>query len=200
MRDTIRSRVDANLARVDNLVAIYETALAGAGQGRRGHAKTDVLRAAVVLLHATLEDCLRSIAYWRLPLAGQDVLDKIPLCTAAPAIKFSLGALTVHRGKTIDEVLGASVSAYLERSNYNNCDEVSALLSSVGVDPQQVNGQFALVTEIMERRHQIVHRADRQEAQGRGNHTVRSIGRAKVRSWIAATRTFLNAVLDRVPA
>ena len=45
------------------------TTRAGTGQGRRSVQDTDILRAAVVLLHATLEDLLRSLADWKLPTA-----------------------------------------------------------------------------------------------------------------------------------
>lgn len=74
MKAQIQERLELNIARVKNLVDIYETHLTGTGRGRRGHAKTDVLRAATVLLHATVEDVLRSIARWKLPLASSDVL------------------------------------------------------------------------------------------------------------------------------
>jgi hypothetical protein len=200
MKDHISQRFAVNIARVRSLVAIYEEHLAGAGSGRRGHVKTDVLRAATVLLHASLEDMLRSLAYWKLPSANAETLDKIPLVTAAPAIKFSLGALTAHRGKTVEEVITASVNGYLERSNYNNVEEIASFLGSIGVTVANVNGQFPVLEELMKRRHQIVHRADRDETGGRGRHAVRSIGRHKVGKWADAAEAFCNAVLDEMPA
>jgi hypothetical protein len=199
MRDEIRERVTQNIGRVRNLVSIYDNTQAGRGRGRRGHAKTDVLRAATVLLHASLEDYLRSLAYWKLPLAGPDVLDKIPLKSTAPATKFPLGALCSHRGKTVDDVIKESVNEYLERSNYNNTREVANFLQSIGVDPTRVNSTFPAIDELMGRRHQIVHRADRDETGGRGNYAVRSIGRTKVCEWIDAAESLCNAVLDEVP-
>lgn len=199
MREAIRERLNQNITRVRNLVSIYETGLAGAGGGRRGHAKTDVLRAATVLLHASLEDCLRSLAYWKLPLADREVLDRIPLKSAAPAMKYSLGALAVHRGQSVNDLIEDSVNDYLERSNYNNTLEVASFLDSIGVDPGRVNNSFTVIEELMKRRHQIVHRADRDETGGRGNHSVRSIGRIKVRAWIDAVDTFCTATLNEVP-
>ena len=53
-----------NLKRVEDLVKIYEDTK-GEGGGRRDVSKTDVLRAAVVLLHATLENFLRDAALWK---------------------------------------------------------------------------------------------------------------------------------------
>ena len=90
-----------NIARVRNLTEIYRNHLMGRGRGRRDHSKTDVLRAAVVLLHAAMEDLLRSIAYWKLPSATPQTLAKIPLISSAPAVKFNLGDLSAHRGKTV---------------------------------------------------------------------------------------------------
>jgi hypothetical protein len=104
MKQEITDRFNLNVSRVKNLVSIYRTQLAGKGKGRRGHQKTDVLRAAMVLLHASLEDVLRSLAYWKLPAAAPNVLDLIPI-TGGPATKFTLGTLSAHRGKTVDQVI-----------------------------------------------------------------------------------------------
>ena len=94
MKAVIEGRFNENIARVRNLLSIYGTHLSGSGGGRRSHSKTDVLRAATVMLHASLEDLLRSIAYWRLPLANAESLNKIPLANNAPATKFTLGQLS----------------------------------------------------------------------------------------------------------
>lgn len=171
----------------------------GDGPGRRGHSKTDVLRASVVMLHASMEDLLRSIAYWKLPSAPAQVLQNIPLVSSAPATKFTLGALSAHRGQTVEEVIESSVNGYLERSNYNNSDEVAAFLSSVQIDVEQIRPHFGQIQPVMDRRHQIVHRADQDdEAVGRGNHRVTSIGHGTVVNWIAAVEAFGNAVLDEI--
>jgi hypothetical protein len=68
MRTEIESRFKANLARVRQLVQTYE-GLVGGGAGRSSVANTDILRAAVVLLHATMEDLIRSVSEWKLPTA-----------------------------------------------------------------------------------------------------------------------------------
>jgi len=171
----------------------------GSGRGRRDHSKTDVLRSAVVMLHAAMEDLLRSIAYWKLPAASAQTLGKIPLVSIAPALKFSLGDLSSHRGKTVDEVIESSVNGYLERSNYNNTDEVAAFLGSVGIDVNQVNAHFSNIDPVMKRRHQIVHRADQDDdATGRGHYRVTSIGVKKVENWISSIEAFGNAVLNEI--
>ena len=200
MKQKIRDRFNANIARVRNLVHIYQATLGEDGRGRRGHQQTDILRAATVLLHAATEDLLRSLAYWKLPDAPANFLAGLPLASLGTSTKFSLGDLSSHRGESVDDVITKSVDAYLERSNYNNTTEVSSLLVNIGLNVALVNSTYPLLGEVMQRRHQIVHRADRDEnAEGRGNHKVRTIGRATVDRWIDNINAFATAVLDQVP-
>lgn len=199
MKTTIESRFAENIARVRNLAELYRVHHMGQGSGRRGHSKTDVLRAAVVMLHAAMEDLLRSIEYWKLPGAGSDVLAKIPLASKAPATKFNLGDLVAHRGQSVYEVISNSVDTHLERSNYNNPDELAAFCGNVGIDVTRVNSHFPKIEPMMKRRHQIVHRADRDDqAAGRGRHRVTSIGVATVNGWISEVEAFGTAVLNEV--
>jgi hypothetical protein len=200
MLDTIRDNFNENLARVENLVVTYESHPDAQGRGRKTAEVLDILRAAVVFLHSALEDALRSIARWKLPLAGTAVLDEIPLVgQGANPKKFLLGELASHRGKRIDDLLSESVNAYLEQSNYNSTTEISKLLQSVGVDIATVNARFADLQALMERRHQIVHRADRQqEVRGSGDHEIRPINKDTVRGWAAAVLEFGTALFARL--
>ena len=174
MRQQIQDRFGRNLARVRHLVDSYGQ-LAGAGQGRRPVNTSDLLRAATVFLHATLEDFLRSLERWRLPAAGEDRLNQIPLSgTGSRAERFSLGKLTNHRGKTVNDLIGESVEKHLERSNYNDTNDVAAVLELVGVPPADVDKHFPGLSELMRRRHHIVHQADRNDAAGQGQFQARS--------------------------
>jgi hypothetical protein len=118
IHEEIRGRFQVNLTRVRNILAIY---LAGSGKrrGRRGVHETDLLRAAVVLLHATLEEILRSLAEWKLPAASPEALAEIPLAGAKRGTKVGLQELAGFRGQTLDQVITESVRECLERSNYN---------------------------------------------------------------------------------
>lgn len=71
MTQSIRERTLENINRVKNLITIYERI-----KDDKNEYNTDILRAAVVLLHAALEDCLRSISYSRLPFALPNELHK----------------------------------------------------------------------------------------------------------------------------
>lgn len=197
MKQEITDRFALNIARVKNLVAIYTNLLAGQGRGRRSHKKTDVLRAATVLLHASVEDVLRSLAHWKLPAAATQVLDQIPFA-GGTAVKITLGTLSAQRGKSVDDVIKDSVNASLERSNYNNAGEVRSLLQSIGLNAGPVQPYLQTLEVAMKRRHQIVHRADANRSPGRGNHRVDSIAPATVNGWVANTEQFVQAVLAQV--
>lgn len=199
MKAQIEKRFHQNIVRVRNLTDIYRTHLKGSGSGRRSHSKTDVLRAAIVMLHASLEDLLRSVAYWKLPGASAETLSGVPLLSASRSTKFHLGHLCAHRGQSIDEVIESSVHDYLERSNYNNTKEVVAFCEAVGIRVSAVNAHFSKIEPIMNRRHKIVHRADQDDGvAGRGNHRVTSIGVATVEGWITRVEDFGRAILGEV--
>lgn len=194
MIDTIVNRFNANIARVDNLVRLYEQTH-GHGRGRRSIGANDILRAATVLLHASLEDLLRSIARWRIPIAGDPVLNKVPLAGSPGRFeKFGLGALAAHRGKTIDEVIRESVREHLERTSYSSTEEIGSFLQAIGVAVAQVNARFADLDAMTRRRHHIVHQADHNPERGRGRHRARQISVHDVRKWITAVRQFAQAL------
>ena len=198
MKNQIQERLRRNLARVRHLVASY-TLLAGAGQGRRPVNTSDLLRAATVFLHAALEDLLRSIELWKLPAAGEDRLNQIALAgMTGRAEKFALGKLASHRGKTVDALIAESVIQYLDRSNYNDTEDIAAVLRLAGVIPEDVNRHFGQLSELMKRRHHIVHQADKNERPGHGQFQARSIGTATVNRWLEAVETFAREVLDRL--
>jgi hypothetical protein len=51
---------------------------------------------------------------------------------------------------------------------------------------------------MMNRRHQIVHRADRNAHPGSGHHRASSIGRPAVTNWIDAVSEFVHDVLEQI--
>jgi hypothetical protein len=200
MKAEIKSRFDANLSRVRNLIETYD-ALAGSGSGRRDVLKLDVLRSAVVFLHATLEDLLRGIAVWKLPNQGQPVIDKIPLVGLSQISRpetFFLGALVAHKGKTVDALIQESVALHLERSTLNDTNEIAAWLESVDIPAANVNAQFPILQKMMQRRHQIVHRADVNPRAGAGHHQAQSIARSTVNDWVDAVQNFATELLGQV--
>lgn len=196
MKDEIEQRFRGNLARVRGLVALYEEWAAGPGRVGVDHA--DILRAAVVFLHATLEDLVRSIVDWLLPTADAAALADVPL-KGETTPKFTLSQLAAYRGGTVDEVIRASVASYLERSNYNDPSQVAATLKRVGLDPAPIEPYQMHIAPMMKRRHLIVHRVDRNLLQtGTGHHAALSISRAEVVQMLEAVESVGSVVVNQL--
>lgn len=198
MLEQIRSNFDNNLDRVRNLVDLYSDKLAGPGQGRRPVNSTDVLRAGTVLLHATLEEFLRGVSRWKLPQADEEALNQIPLVGLDRPIKFFLGKLALHRGRTIDEVISDSINLHLSRSSFNNTSDIAGLLQSISLDEDRVKHLYPRLSELINRRHHIVHRADLDERPGRGHHRTKSIGTKTMRIWIDTVVEFAAIVCNQL--
>jgi len=202
MREPIQQRFEANIARVRNLVTLYRGA-AGEGGGRRPVHSTDMLRAATVLLHATLEDVFRSTAAWKLPTATEHVLNDVPLVglsNIGRPEKFLLGKLATHRTKTVQQLIDESVKDYLGTFTINNTNDISSFCRKIDVEVNSVNAEFPALSEIIARRHHIVHQADRNDQPGPGNHEARSLSANQVDAWITAVERFTTDFLAQIPA
>ena len=174
--------------------------MSAATDARPGNALlTDLLRAAVVFTHACLEDFLRSISAAFLPWADEVALNAVPLVgSLGRAEKFFLGRLVHHRNKQVQEVLQESVNAYLEESNYNDTTEIARVLASIDMRNPAVEALFADLSAMIERRHQIVHRADRIETPGKARQRSKSLSAKTVSAWIEATARFIAILLAHV--
>lgn len=191
----IEQRFAINLGRVKGLIALYDSRAPAAGQGRRSVADTDLLRAAVVLLHASLEDVVRSVTEAKLPTAAADKLAGVPL-PGGSAEKFTMPELAKHRGKTVDALVAESVIASLQRANYNHPGDVERALEQVGIAKAAVDLVRDKLASMMSRRHWIVHRADRGAATGgSGNFAARSLQKSTVETWLTAVEELGKDIL-----
>jgi hypothetical protein len=155
----------------------------------------DILRAEVVLMHAYLEDFLRTVAAALLPESDESGLNSIPLAgVPGRSEKFALGKLVQHKGKSVDDVLRESVSEYLDRSTFNNKGEIVELLKKLGFDLSHNDDDLAAIQQMIQRRHQIVHRADRVKAPGTNNRVLQPIDRNEVLTWMKATERFMKSL------
>jgi hypothetical protein len=178
MKTEIENRFNGNLERVEHLVALYETLTTG--PGRRPVDTSDILRSAVVFLHATLEDFLRSLLEWKLPSAQASYLKDIPLKGKKPRSTFTLDDLAHFRGSNVDDLISRSIADHLERSNFNNPGDVSSVLESIGLMRSLLDPYRNKLGPMMKRRHWIVHRADRNNATGSGQHAALGLPKATV--------------------
>jgi hypothetical protein len=159
----------------------------------------EMLRAVVVMTHAYLEDFIRTLAEALLPLAGEEALNGIPLAgTFGRADAFRLGKLVRHRNKTVDGLIRESIQAYLDRSNLNSSTEVVSWLKKLGfsLTPEQ-EGQLATIQRMIQRRHQIVRRADRIK-NSNGVYELQYADPAEVMNWATVAREFMFSLVEPI--
>jgi hypothetical protein len=187
--DRVFTRFALNVRRSRRLAS-----LAVAGHDVVRDAADDLLRSSVVLLHAAMEDLLRSIGRLRLPSAEGDVLAAIPLAELGGGLgedrRFTLRHLAAHRGRRVDDVIYESVSAYLDRKSFSSTDDVVEFLRRLEVEMIDVRPLLSNLAGLIARRHQIVHRAgfehDHQATPGGWTHDES----ANLNRWFGALVTF----------
>lgn len=202
----------ANLKRVEHLVSLYESARS-TGSGRASPAASDLLRAAVVWIHAANETLLRQV------LAGVARVDMPHVVAVYGRGLYVSGNSEAVQKITLDDLVreaaerpcetlagfvDRSLTTALNRLTFNNSNQFAQALSTIGVDattlrfkhPQSNNAVTALpvLAAIAGRRHKIVHESDVNPETGRGQHQTRSIGRLFVIQGIAASRAMEVAI------
>ncbi len=76
------------------------------------------------------------------------------------------------------------IEQYLENSNFNDVDAIILALKRAQLDAVRINDEVAArLGAMMKRRHWIVHRADRNDRGGSGQHPARTIDATTVRGW-----------------
>ena len=200
-RDQIDARFRSDLSRARSLVVLYQGFEVGLFDEKKSTIR-DLLRAAVLITHAGLEDLIRSIAAWKLPQAPAESLERIFLPgRGREREKFSLVELAEYRGRTVDEVIQMAVNRYLDHSNFNQVNDIIEMLDrlELKVDiPSEIKSQLAAM---MSRRHWIAHRADREltEAPDPNRQEVgRAIEPRDVNDWIDATTNLGQLVLAKI--
>ena len=176
---------DKNFLRLSNLISLYKTL--STGKGRKPTNSLDILRATTVLAHSTLEDYLRNLLIWKLPQQSKEKINHIPLVGTSDigrATKFTLGDLVVHKGKTVDTVIHTSVNEYLGTVSFNDTSDIASALTGISLTvTPEIQNTFPILNEMIKRRHNIVHRADRDDNVGSGHHKIKSISIQKIEKW-----------------
>jgi len=152
----------------------------------------EMQRAAVVLTHAYLEDFLRTIAEVLLPECDENSLKVIPLAgLPGRPEKFHVGNLVQHKGKTVDELLRESVREHLDRKTFNNKGEIEEFLRTLRFDLSGIKEDLAAIQQMIQRRHQIVHRADKQKSPSSSTPVLQPIEGRDAERWLRATHQFM---------
>lgn len=193
------NRITVNLVRVENLVKLAEEVYPNPPKGLILY-KQDLLRSAVVFLHATLEDFLRYIGMMYLPNCNEEVLNRIALVGTSDILrpeKFFLGKLVQHRGKTVEQVLSESIAAYLDRVSFSDTTDISRFLEAVGIDLELVRTHYTKLSELTSRRHQIVHKGDLIDSSTDQCREATPIAAEAVMEWHTSVKAFMSAVIGQ---
>jgi hypothetical protein len=181
-----------NIRRVRNLLTIFQEL--SPGQSRN----VDLLRAAVVMLHATLEDALRGLLRWKLPRAAAEHLRGVSFDRERRTSKISVEELAAHRGKTIQRFLCEIVNAHVERQSFNNTTDIANALQVLGLSVQetQFDSLAPSIGAMIERRHKIAHESDRPHPKSREYGRPVPLAVSDVVAWVDNVERFSRNVLD----
>jgi hypothetical protein len=208
-KEEVADRFTNNIGRVQSLVKTY-TSLIKPGQGRSSVEQADVLRAAIILLHAALEEVMRSTEELHLPNAKKEafkLLKFMPLSGYGNGPeKISLVDLAGYRNQTVNDIFDQAIAFHLDRSNYNNITDLIQPLDRLDLQHEflsdDTNSEAKVLRisleAMMKRRHWIAHRADRNPKSGTGHHVAQSISPKTVSSWIAAVEKFAKLVIAQL--
>lgn len=159
----------------------------------------DVLRAAVIFLHATLEDLLRSGEEMRFAVAPSSAFEDLKWVPLSGSDKgkerVSLMELAQYRGRSVDEVLYRAFNKHHEQSNYNNEQDVIGALLRMSLDKRPYERHFSDLAVMMKRRHLIAHRADLNARFPRLTNVMKI---RDVERWLATVESFGEQLLSSV--
>lgn len=110
---------------------------------------------AVVMLHATTEDVVRSLARMRLPNGSADALKDVPF-NSDPKLK-DLSQLVPHRAMSVADLIRSSVDSWLDREPFSNSGSVVNMLKRIGLTLEGVRPYFATIDAVAKLRHEIAH-------------------------------------------
>jgi hypothetical protein len=204
------NRLCQNLARVDSLLNLHDFAseiiqkrLAADPEidNTRFPDVGDILRSVTVLLHACLEDFLRTIAQAHMPRTASDLLENIPLVGTGNShlTKFTLSDLAKHSGKDVVTVIDESILEWLGQRSFSSANDIAAILKHIGIDPRKCNSEFPAISTMIKRCHAIVHNADRpKDSIAHDAEVVSPITRDDVTTWREAVQKFTTATLHQL--
>jgi hypothetical protein len=104
--------------------------------------------------------------------------------------------LAQFRGKSIDEIIHQSVAEHSEKSTFNSATEIISLLESSGLFVNEgLKENLDELQEMIQRRHYIVHRADRVKDCVSGAYMPQAIEEGQGRRWVDTTSNFMDGLI-----
>lgn len=198
-----------NIRRAQNFIMLYNSATENRGPGRRDTLTTDILRAGVVFLHSTLEDCLRSIILSKkiamLSTTEADfkaVLANVNLVgdnTGKSSVKkYTLSEFWDVKDKPVIMIVEEALRDKVSYMTFNDYSQIVASLATVGINLSTNFNPDGIIDNYINRRHKIVHEADNNSAHGPGNYRATSINANTLSAWIKAANDLVSDIENQL--
>jgi hypothetical protein len=200
MTDFTNGEFNENIARVENLISaskrlvgedISDTQLAN-----------EVLRAAVVFLHSSLEEIIRNLFLHKLPQVTPENLNKVPFNGHEPTHRpkgILLGDLLEYRGQFVENLIRDSIDQYVNTININGTNQLVDCLKLADVPHEPLRPFFEPLDTLMKRRHIVVHQMDRSSKLDPLTSNLNDIDEAVVVAWKIAIVGFATQLFATVP-
>ncbi len=195
MHDFTNNEFSQNIYRVENLIAAYEK-LTDQSAGD-AEVANDVLRAAVVFLHSSLEEVIRNLYLYNLPNASTESLNKIPFATHEHSHRpknIQLGDLLEFKGQFVENVIQESINRYVDVLSINNSTQLVECLKLANIRYEPLRQFFDPLNSLMQRRHQIVHQMDRSNELDPLAYPINIIDLETVNNWKEAVTGLVSAL------
>ncbi|MNN16997.1 hypothetical protein D3C81_1301620 [compost metagenome] len=199
MRLLIEESAD-NLSRVKSLLDLFQqSSINDIGTHDQ---RSELLRAAVVFLHSSIEEIVRNLFVDRLPKLSTEVLNELTYSKYGPTNRSKgvmLGDLLLnHSGRLVDNVIFDAINSYIDRLNINNSDQLVAQLQKIQIETQPIKPFLLEIDSLMKRRHQIVHQMDREDALDPDTRPISRIDVDSVKNWTDSVSQLHSEIIRQV--
>ncbi|MBK7754960.1 MAG: hypothetical protein IPI35_00810 [Deltaproteobacteria bacterium] len=89
-----------------------------------------------------------------------------------------------HYNKTVEDVVRLALDREFSTRTYNKPIDVIQAITRLKLDTSGATLSASTLQAMMQRRHQIAHRADHNPIQGRGQHIALPLPRALFETWL----------------
>ena len=87
---------------------------------------------------------------------------------------------------------------HLDRSTFNSTQEIATAIKRCGLEVWTIEKLFPKLDQLIKRRHQIVHRADKLPKLGAGKQHAESLSPVDVKIWLGAVRDLFRGLWGNV--
>ena len=192
----ISESLDCNMKRVKSLLCLYDLLIAKNEKSDEDTPATrakhilqeDILRAALLLIHASIEDFLRMSLKWKLYHDGHaEIIEHL-------MTKDSRGNFQTAKSKGNSKEL---VTEYVQfRYSVVSKRRVANTLLSIRIPEEEINSyNYNVLDRIIKRRHKIVHAADRSYKKGKGLCDLVPLGIRSINKFVEEVEKFSEFVL-----